>query len=128
VGLGGIMTRVECLAAMDDLLVAAWELRDTTKSLIRNECWELIHRTPRPHVLRMIEQCDLMCERFTKRMNNYEDMILDDLIEDYDAISDKLTELAAVDVMRYHKMYNQILDYRVDHTPKMRLRKSLIRR
>lgn len=121
------MNKAECLAAMDDLLMAAWELRDTTKALALNKRWELVHKTPKNIVDHIVKKSDFICEKFTERLNNHEEIIYGGFSDDYDGIVNELTDLATANVMRYHRMYETLKEYEVVYTHRARFRKSFIR-
>ena len=122
------MNKGDCLTKLDDLHVAAWEMRDLIDRTARNETWTMVHKSPPKLVADCVEKSDSMCERFTKRLVDYEELIYAGMITDYDKVVDEMVEEATVNAMRYQKLYERLSEYAMFYTYNARFRKSFIRR
>lgn len=121
------MNKEECLNALDDLLMDAWEYRDHLMKVAKNESWSVIHDAPKGLIAMSVNLAIRTCDRFTFRINESIDCINRNIATEYDGLVEVYTAQMEMNVRRYNSVLEQIGAHTIVLTHRARFRKSYVR-
>ena len=123
------MTKEECLNALDELLMDAWEYRDHLIKVAKNESWNVIHDAPKGLIALSVNMAIRICDRFTFWVNYEQDRVRLGYLNERErfCILKGCEEQLSRNIVKYNAVLEQIGVHAIILTHKARFRKSYVR-